>query len=128
MISKITVLQIHNSMIDVYGGIKGVRDLSVLESAINRPFATFDGVDLYPTAQHKSAAIFQSILINHPFLDGNKRTAFALLVYILKSDYLTITINEGEIYEFVISSSKGEKEFDDILKWIQINSIKHDHS
>ncbi len=122
MISKISVLQIHNSLIEVYGGIKGIRDSSVLESAINRPFATFDGMDLYPDAQHKAAAIFQSILINHPFLDGNKRTAFALLVYLLKSGNFALSINEPEIYEFIISCSKGEKEFDDILIWIQTNS------
>lgn len=122
MISKINVLQIHNSLIEVYGGIKGLRDLSVLESAINRPFATFDGVDLYPDVQHKAAAIFQSILINHPFLDGNKRTAFALLVYLLRSGNLTLKTNEPEIYEFVISCSKGEKEFEEILFWIQTNT------
>lgn len=122
MISKITVLQIHNSLIEIYGGTKGIRDLSVLESAINRPFATFDGVDLYPSVQHKSAAIFQSILINHPFLDGNKRTAFALLAYILKSGHLNLTPGEDDIYSFVISCSKGEKEFDETLTWIQNNS------
>jgi len=122
MISKNTVLQIHHSLIEVYGGAKGIRNLSLLESAINRPFATFDGVDLYPTALHKAAAIFQSILINHPFLDGNKRTALALLLYVLKSGNNILTINENEIYEFVISCSKGEKEFDEILIWLQIHS------
>lgn len=122
MISKIIVLQIHNSLIEVYGGTKGIRDLSVLESAINRPFATFDSVDLYPSALHKAAAVFQSILINHPFLDGNKRTAFALLVYVLKSGNYTLTSSQDEIYEFIISCTKGEKEFDEILIWIQHNS------
>ncbi len=122
MISKIVVLQIHTSLIEVYGGANGIRDLTVLESAINRPFATFDGVDLYPTVPHKAAAIFQSILINHPFLDGNKRTAFAMLTYILRYEGLKLNIGDFEIYDFIISCSKGEKEFDAILIWIQNNT------
>jgi death on curing protein len=122
MISTTIVLQIHNALIDVYGGTKGIRDSNTLDSAINRPFATFDGIDLYPTIIHKGAAIFQSILINHPFLDGNKRTAFAMLVYLLKFDNLELQNNEPDMYDFIISCSKGEKEFEEIVVWIQSNS------
>lgn len=119
MISVNTVLKIHSSLIKTYGGADGVRDSSSLESAINRPYATFDGVDLYPTAHHKASALFQSILINHPFIDGNKRTAFALMFYILRNDQIELNADESELYEFVISCSKGEQDFDQILNWIQ---------
>ena len=74
MIELRDVLNIHNILIDKFGGSKGVRDQDSLESAIHRPFATFDNQDLYPTPADKSAAILESILINHPFVDGNKRT------------------------------------------------------
>ena len=121
MISNSSVLFVHNALIANYGGLMGIRDLSVLESAINRPYATFDGIDLYPTIQHKAAAIFQSILINHPFLDGNKRTAFAMMLYVLKAKPLVLKADDSETYLFVISSSKGEKNFDEILDWIKNN-------
>jgi death-on-curing protein len=78
MIELQDVLNIHNILIDKFGGSKGVRDHGSLESAINRPFATFEKHDLYPTPSAKAAAILESILINHPFLDGNKRTAYVL--------------------------------------------------
>lgn len=79
MIELRDVLNIHNILIDKFGGSKGVRDQGSLESAINRPFATFDNQDLYPTPWDKAAAILESILINHPFVDGNKRTAYVLM-------------------------------------------------
>ena len=75
MIELNDVLNIHHLLIDKFGGSKGVRDQGALEAAINRPYATFDNKELHPTPTDKSAAIFESILMNHPFIDGNKRTA-----------------------------------------------------
>ncbi len=69
MIELKDVLNIHNILIDKFGGSKGVRDSGSLNSAINRPFATFDNQDLYLTPSHKTAAILESILINHPLLN-----------------------------------------------------------
>lgn len=68
------VLAIHDDQIERYGGSHGVRDLTLLESAIARPQATFGGEDLYPNLFLKAAVIMQGILANHPFIDGNKRT------------------------------------------------------
>ncbi len=79
MIELRDVLNIHNILIDKYGGTRGIREQGSLESAINRPYATFDKQDLYSTPEDKSAAILESILINHPFVDGNKRTAYDLM-------------------------------------------------
>jgi death-on-curing protein len=70
------VFNIHNILIDRFGGIKGVRDLGSLESAINRPFATFDNKDLYQTPSEKAAAILESILINHPLTEIKERHMF----------------------------------------------------
>jgi death on curing protein len=64
---------IHNILIDKFGGSKGIRDTAGLEAALARPYATFDQLDLYPTVLEKAAALFESIIINHPFIDGNKR-------------------------------------------------------
>jgi death-on-curing protein len=69
------VLNLHEMLIEFYGGSNGVRDQGSLESAIARPFMTFDGQDLYPSPLEKAAALIESVAKSHPFVDGNKRTA-----------------------------------------------------
>jgi len=119
MIKIKDVENIHNILIERYGGSKGIRDIGLLESAINRPFATFDEQSLYPTPTDKAAAILESILINHPFVDGNKRTAYALMRLILLENNLDIEATQNEKYNMVIAASKGEIRFDSIRAWIQ---------
>jgi death-on-curing protein len=118
MIDFQTTLLIHNILIEKFGGVKGIRDQGGLEAAIARPNATFDGQDLYPEAIDKAAAIFESIIINHPFLDGNKRTAYALLRLTLLEFEIDITATEDEKYDMTISASKGELNFDGIKLWL----------
>jgi len=119
MIELKDVLNIHNILIDKFGGSKGIRDSGSLESAINRPFATFDSKELYPTPSDKAAAILESILINHPFIDGNKRTAYVLMRLVLLDNGLDIVTDQNEKYKMVISASTGEMRFEDIKDWIQ---------
>jgi len=74
-------------LIDKFGGTRGIRDKGALESALARPFQTFEGQDLYPTVLDNASSLIESILINHPFLDGNKRLGYALLrLYLLKNN------------------------------------------
>ncbi len=76
------ILELHEKSINDFGGSRGIRDIGLLESAIARLFQTFDGEDLYPTTLDKAAALGESLIINHPFVDGNKRPACLLwLVY-----------------------------------------------
>ncbi len=119
MIELRDVLNIHNILIDKFGGSKGIRDQGSLESAINRPFATFDNQDLYPTPADKAAAILESILINHPFVDGNKRTAYVLMRLILLDNGLDVVADQDDKYKMVISASTGDIRFDEIRNWIQ---------
>ncbi|NJN42076.1 MAG: type II toxin-antitoxin system death-on-curing family toxin [Flammeovirgaceae bacterium] len=106
-----------------FGGTKGIRDRGILESAIGRPFQTFDGKDLYPDPVDKAAAIFESIVSNHPFIDGNKRTAYVLLRLILKRNQLDIEVDQDVKYNFVINAARGQLTFDKIKTWIE-NSLK----
>jgi death-on-curing protein len=84
MIQVEEVERIHDVLIDRFGGIRGIRDRGILESAIGRPFQTFDGKDLYPNPVDKATAIFESIISNHLLVDDNKRTAYVLMRLILK--------------------------------------------
>ena len=84
MILKADILKLHELSIQKYGGSNGIRDEGLLDSAIARPFQTFDGLDLYVSTIEKAAAIAESLIINHPFIDGNKRTGFLAMLAILK--------------------------------------------
>ena len=118
MIELKDVLNIHNILIDKFGGTKGVRDFGSLESALARPFATFDNKFLYPSPSDKAAAILESVLINHPFVDGNKRTAYVLMKLILFEYGLDVEATQDEKYEMVVASSMGDMRFDDIKAWM----------
>lgn len=121
MIEISEVEKIHDILIERFGGAKGIRDKGTLESAIGRPFQTFDGKDLYPDPVDKAAAIFESLVSNHPFVDGNKRTAYVLMRLILKRNQLDIEVDQDIKYDFVIKAAKGELTFDKIKTWIRNN-------
>jgi death on curing protein len=119
MIRVSEVLAIHDILVERFGGVKGVRDRAALESAINRPYQTFDGQELYPGAVDKAAAIFESIISNHPFVDGNKRTAYVLMRLLLKQKLMDISASEDEKFDFVIKCAQGTLTFDGIKTWIK---------
>ena len=122
MITLQEVLAIHAMTIDRFGGSYGVRDRTLLESAINRPHATFNGLDLYPTAIDKAAATIESIVKNHPFSDGNKRTGYILMRLLLLQSDLDIRATEAEKYAFVIKIAAGKLMYDEISVWIERHS------
>ena len=121
MIDLKTVENIHSILIERFGGTSGIRDSGGLESAINRPFQTFDQRELYPTPVEKASAIFESLISNHPFIDGNKRTAYVLMRLILFEYGLDIKADENKKYDFVVAAAKGEIKFDQIKEWIEDN-------
>jgi death-on-curing protein len=118
MIRREDVLIIHKLLIDQFGGSHGLRDERSLNSAINRPFATFDQQELYPEPVEKAAAIIESIITNHPFVDGNKRTGYVLARLLLLKSGLDIKATQQEKYEMVISVSKGEWKIGQIKDWL----------
>ncbi len=123
MISLKEVESIHEILIDKFGGTKGIRDRGALESAINRPYQTFDQKELYPDPIDKAAAIFESLISNHPFIDGNKRTAYVLMRLTLLENSLDFQADQDERYDFVLKAAKGEMKFDQIKKWLT-NHVK----
>lgn len=112
---------LHQRLIREHGGTQGIRDIASLKSALDRPFQSFEGKDLYPTALHKGAALIESLISNHPFLDGNKRTAYVLLRLFLIHSGLDLYASEDEKYDFVISIASGSRAFEGILQWLEIH-------
>jgi death-on-curing protein len=121
MIDFLEVCRIHDILIEKFGGAKGIRDKNALDSALQRPFSTFDKKELYPTPVEKAAALIESIITNHPFIDGNKRTGYVLMRLMLIRNGLDILTSENIKYDFVISISKGELKFEVIKNWIEKN-------
>ena len=119
MIQVKEVIFIHNDLIEKFGGVKGIRDIKLLESALSRPFHTFDKKEVYPSPIEKAAALIESILINHPFIDGNKRVGYVLMRLILMEHNLDIESSQEEKYNFVISIAEGKLRFEEISIWIK---------
>jgi death-on-curing protein len=124
MISLEQVIKIQDILIDKFGGAKGIRDLAQLESALSRPYQTFGGLELHENQFHKAAAIIQSLLINHPFIDGNKRIGYVVMRLILLEKGWEIIATQDEKYSFVINIASGKMEFNEIANWIQSNAIR----
>jgi death-on-curing protein len=101
------VLVLHGDRIHVYGGSPGLRDLGLLESALAMPQATFDGNYLHETPFAMAAAYLFRIARDHPFLDGNKRTALACALVFLRLNGVRIVAREDQLYDLVIGTVEG---------------------
>ena len=123
MISLEEVILIHEILIKEYGGSNGIRDLDLLKSAIERPFSGFGQTEFYPTTEEKSAALLESIITNHPFIDGNKRIGYTLMRLLLLENQKDIKAGLQEKYDFIIQIASGQISYSDILIWIQARVI-----
>jgi death-on-curing protein len=124
MISKEEVLIIHSEVVSAHGGANGIREIGGLESAISRPFELFEGIQLYATVFEKAAAIGESIIMNHPFIDGNKRTGYVLMETVLRMEGLRINASDDALYSFIIKITTGEIRFEEIVEWLKQNTCK----
>ena len=112
------ILFIHYRLIETTGGSHGVRDLGALQAAAARPQATFGEEELYPDLRAKAAALMESLIKNHPFVDGNKRTAITATGVFLRRNGLVIRTSQEELYHFTMSMAAGGAGFEDAREWI----------
>lgn len=106
-------------MVKRFGGSHGVRDLGLIESAVGRPKATFDGTDLYPDIFTKAAALMHSLLKNHAFVDGNKRTAHAACGVFLKLNGYKLKNMHKASLEFAMSVENNSLPLEEIAAWLK---------
>ena len=100
MISMQEVEEIHKTLIEQFGGLYGIRDITALDAALARQFQAFDNKDLYPNTIQKAAALIDSLVGNHPFVDGNKRTGYVIMRLFLINNGLDITAPQEEKNQF----------------------------
>ena len=118
------VLFIHDQMVKRFGGSHGVRDIGLIESAVARPQATFDGEELYPALFEKAASLLQSLLKNHPFVDGNKRTALTSAGIFLKLNNYVLANSHDEEVEFAVAVDNKHLSIEEISDWLKKHSRK----
>ncbi|MBP8058934.1 MAG: type II toxin-antitoxin system death-on-curing family toxin [Chloroflexi bacterium] len=117
------VLFIHARLIATTGGEHGVRDVGLLASAVARPQATFDGADLYPDLSEKAAALMDSLTRNHPFVDGNKRTAIAAAALFLRQNGLRLETTNAELERFTLHVTNERVAIPEIADWFRRYSV-----
>lgn len=116
------VLFIHARLISETGGAHGVRDLDLLLSAVARPQATFDGLDLYPDLFLKAAALLESLIGNHPFVDGNKRTAITSTGLFLKVNRYRLIADNQQLEAFTLQCAQRLIPLEQMALWLKNNA------
>lgn len=120
------ILYLHKRLVQVSGGSPGVRDQGLLESAVYRPQASFGGSDLYPDVFSKAAALGHSIVKNHPFVDGNKRTGFEAMRLFLRINGWDLRAAEDRKFRFILQiASDPQTDEHRIAEWLKRHSRKH---
>ena len=121
--SKEKILLLHQVMAEATGGDVGVRDDALLESAIENIYATFDGIELYPSTEEKAARLGYSLISNHAFVDGNKRIGMYIMISFLELNGIKIDANNDDVVNLGLSVASGNANYDDILNWINEHKI-----
>ena len=118
-ISKNQILRLHKNLIDKFGGINGIRDEKLFDSAISSPFQTFGGQDLYPTLAEKAARLGYGLVKNHPFLDGNKRIGTHTMIVFLKANGINLKCSNTDLIHEILSVADNSVAYEDFLNWLE---------
>lgn len=117
-LTKTQILKMHSLLIQETGGSGGIRDEGLLDSALNLPFQSFDGEDIYKTIQAKAARLGFSLINNHPFADGNKRIGILAMLVFLEINGIEIICTDEELVELGLGVADSSVSYKDLLNWI----------
>lgn len=118
-LTKKQVKEMHLCLLKQTGGIEGVRDEGLLESALEAPFQTFDGEPLYPTLTEKAARLGYSLIKNHAMVDGNKRIGTHTMLVFLALNGVELSYTQEELYAEILSVAAGEQDYVGLLRWVR---------
>jgi death-on-curing protein len=120
------LLRLHERHIERFGGSPGLRDRGALESAAARPAMTFGGDDLYPDLAAKAAALLHSVVMNHPFVDGNKRVGAAAAELLLTVNGAGLPATDTELEEITLAVARGEMAIEPLTIWFRQRIVRRD--
>lgn len=112
------VLLLHQIITEETGGDPNIRDITMLDSALESAFQTFDGKELYPTKEEKAARIGYSLISNHAFVDGNKRIGMYILLTFLETNGIKIHPTGEDVARVGLAVASGQMSYDELLQWI----------
>jgi len=117
-LTKDQILYLHRDLIEIFGGGSGIRDEGLLDSALAAPFQTYDGQYLLPTVQQKAVRLGFGLIMNHPFIDGNKRIGAHVMLTILAMNGKELEYTQKELYEVILKVASSEATFEELLNWV----------
>lgn len=117
--SREKVKLLHQLMAEATGGSVGLRDEGLLDSALESAFATFDGIELYPSKEEKAAKLAYSLVSNHAFVDGNKRIGVYVMLSFLELNGIRISATNEDVIRLGLGIADGSLKYDEILAWIR---------
>ena len=120
-LNKEKVLALHELITAETGGDPGVRDLDLLDSALESAFQTFDGAELYPTKEEKGARIGYSLVANHAFVDGNKRIGVYVMLIFLEVNGIRLRPSVEDVVRVGLALASGTMSYEELLEWIYDN-------
>ena len=117
-LSKEQILMLHTQLIQQTGGSDGVRDYNLLDSALETPFQSFGGDELYPTIQAKAARLGYGLIKNHCMIDGNKRIGTHAMLVFLALNGIELKYTQKELYETILNDPSGSVDYNGLLQWV----------
>jgi death on curing protein len=111
---------IHSAAIARYGGASGIRDVGSLEAAVSRPYMSFSGQEMFPGPFAKAAALMESVIQRHPFVDGNKRTGAASAIYLLRRHgYRLVRVTNAQLVELALNVAAHRIDTKELVSWFE---------
>ena len=118
ILSKRQILLLHDALIRETGGSPGLRDEGILESALTAPFQGYGDFPPYPTVQQKAARLGFGLVMDHPFVDGNKRVGAHVMLTLLALNGIELTYSQEELTEIVLAVAAGRIGYEELLAWV----------
>ena len=112
------ILLLHEQLIDETGGSRGLRDEGLLQSALAAPFQEYASFSPYQTVQQKAARLGYGLIMNHPFVDGNKRIGAHAMLTLLALNGIEIACTQKELVDIILDVASGKTGYDDLLRWL----------
>jgi death-on-curing protein len=122
-LSKEQVIKLHSQIVELTGGTDGVREMGLLESAIESPFQACFGADVYPTIQEKGTRLGFGLIKNHCMLDGNKRIGVHAMLVFFDLNGIVLSYTQKELYEMVLAVAGSTMEYEDMLEWVSAHQV-----
>jgi len=117
-LTKAQILLLHSDLIYAHGGGDGIRDENLLDSAMAAPFQSYGGQSMFPSIQQKAVRLGFGLIMNHPFIDGNKRIGAHVMLTMLAMNGIELEYTQRELYETILKVAASELTFEELLDWV----------